>query len=307
MMLKSLFSAITYVLFNSISAGAAFADCTLCRHEQYGIEGYFNGFEAGIRFGSPFFRTCPEGWAAQQTVNQSLCTTAKPETLVFGSENDVFQKCPSSRSGHQVWIGGRLNDVVLIGHTRDDLQYFPIRDGGLTCQQDVRHAPTFTVIRHGRLDDLMYVYTPDPDGTRFNARLFRIEDGVEHDIAVGVEGIVRIYGRNGDVIMLYHVDENFNISQQQLRLRQRQHYQVRSLGGDDFGINLDGADAILMRICRTPNGWKRSAVIDAPSLAAENYPSMCDIPLANELPPQRSVAPYSIHNDCLRDRGTICP
>lgn len=306
-MLKSLLVAMVSALFSSILASAAFADCTLCRHEQYGIEGYFDGFEAGIRFGSPYFRTCPKGWAAQRTVDQSFCTASTPETLVFGSENDVFQKCTSSRSGHEVWIGGRLNDLVLIGHTREKLQYFPIRDGGLNCQQDVRHASTFTVIRHGRLDDLMYVYTPDPDGVRFNAQLFRIEDGVEHDISVGVEGIVRIYGRNGDVIMLYHVDKNFNISQQQLRLRQRQHYQVRNLGGDDFGVNLDGVDAILMRICRTPRGWARSAVIDAPSLATENYPSTCDIPIVNDAPEDRSVAPYSIHNDCLRERGMICP
>lgn len=281
--------ATTAIFFCALlAAGIAMADCTLCRHKQYGIEGYFDGFEAGIRSGNPYYRTCPEGWAAQRKVDQKFCAAAKPETMTYGSANDVFQKCPSNRAGHEVWIGGRLNDLVLIGHTRDKLQYFPVRDGGLTCGQDVRHAPTFTVIRHGRLDDLMYVYTPNPDGTTWKLNPFRIQDGVEHDIAVGIQGIARIYGKNGDVIMLYHVDENFNISQQQLRLGQYEHYQVRTLGGDDFGINLRGADAILMRICRRGGNWWRSSIVDAPSLATEHYPAGCDIRIgAVNTPPNR--------------------
>lgn len=276
------------LLIGTLFATTALAECTRCRHNEYGFDDYFDGIEVGIApSGSPYARVCPSGWTAIGSANPDLCTRPVDETMVYGSEDDVFINCTSERAAHQIWIGGRLNDLVLIGHDRDNLQFFPIRDGGMRCHEDIRQSPLFTVVRYGRLDDLMDIYVPNSDGKSFRRLSYPIQDGVEHDIAVGNQGIVRIYGQLGDVIILYHVDTAFSVSAQPLRLFDgNQHYQIAHVFGDDFVLTLQNLDpTIFMRLCLRDGVWWRSAPTQAPGLTSSGYPLTCDIKVPVQTPP----------------------
>lgn len=267
-----------FVVFAMVSltlVGNAVADCLLCRHKQYGIEGYFDGVETGIDSdGKPYLRICPEGWAKQKKVSPKLCEASRPDSITYQGER--FSACGAQSGSFSIWRGGRLNDLLLIGRTRQNLEFFRLQDGGIDCFS----SGSFSAVRYGKEQDLMDLFLPKDDGIGFIRHVFRLEDGGQHRIVVAKNFVARRFGENADVVRLYGITEDKKIVTRDLRLREGPSVVIRKIG-EDLAVKYGGEDTHGARYCFINDRWWGSSQhINSPALSDKGYPKSCDAPLS---------------------------
>jgi len=202
------------------------------------------------------------GWKDGGDGNPRLCD-ASAGVIRLGGQNDPFSPC-----GSLAWIGGEKNGLIAVGSAKTS-QAFMIRDGeNLNCGRDVKQSSNIVAVRHGRLRDIMRIYTRDKDG-KYLEHIKNNRDGNNNEFQVGHRYVVRRTGRRGDLIWAYGVTDSGDIVEHYDPIRDGANYPLHILSETDFGVTFGRNHDLSARYCFNGSSWNVKKV------RSRTMPSTC--------------------------------
>lgn len=279
--------------------------CYKCEYESYGqiLEVYsWSGEDViGTNLDITGRVKCGGGQVPKNVSRAPAARCDATAGIMRWSNNDPFDPaCSNGAGNHKFHLGGENLDLVVIveeGGTFRSGTFYRVQDGkDYSCGGDVAGGSNFSTLRYGRYRDLLDIFVVTESGVKRNS--YRIQDGRRHQVVSTPTSVGRLYGVNKDVITLYHVGSDGNITAlNSVRIKDGRGYALHPLG-NDIGVVYGRNHDVRGRFCFENGAWKQL-------LGSRNgrFPESC-----TPAPPTRTpVQTPSIHDTCVQQTGRICP